>query len=241
MTWSENKNLKKAIDRDRIKLLAFHQTAEWNSLDRFGIHESIMITVSITLIAAGAAAVAGDNKILVLAAMLVPMFVALLRRYTIETLDRYYARFLEAAVVQSKLRFILGLGSHSEAPHPDDEFLEVTRMGDNKPGKGSALWIRKHLEKGHNNVVWRIFRALCWASVILPVAGGMQLLTWPNDPIFNCSLMAPGLIVAVVVASLVAMGWAYDAGTRHITKKRDVVYGQLPKKATQTERPSVGR
>jgi hypothetical protein len=241
MKWSEQIELKAAIDRHGMELLAFHQTAEWNSMDRFGVQKNIMITVSMTLIAAGAAAVSSDSQIIVLAAMLVPAIVAVLRQYTIEILDRYYARFLEAVVAQRKLRFILGLGSDREAPFDEDEFLEVARRGNNAAGTGSALWVREYIEKGHNNVVWRIFRGLCWASAILPVAAGARLYTWSNDAVPNCSLTAPVLIVAVIVVSLIALGYAYAVGTGHITKSRDDMYGKLPNKAMQTDRPSAGR
>ncbi len=241
MTWVEQKKLKDVIGKDGMKLLAFHQTAEWNALDRFGTQKNIMITVSISVIAGGTAAVAGDNQIVVLAAMLVPMFVAVLRQHTIETLDRYYARFLEAAVVQRKLRFTLGLGSDPEAPFTEDDFLEVARRGNNAAGTGSAPWVRDLLGQGHNGVVWRIFRALCWASAILPVAAGARLHTWPNDAVFNRSLMGPKWIALVVVASLVALGSAYAVGTRQITKQRDDAYGGLSNEEVETNRSSAGR
>lgn len=221
--------IREAIDHHGMELLAFQQTAEWNSLDRFGVQKNIMITVSMTLIAAGIAAVAADSQILVLAGMLVPILIAVIRQHTIETLDRYYARFLEAAVVQRKLRFALGLGSDVDPPFSDDEFLEVARRGKNAPGIGSAVWIRDFLEKGHNEVVWRIFRVLCRASAMLPVAAAARLLTWRSDAVSNFNL-TPGLIVVGVVASLGTLVFTYNKGTRDIIKKRDDSYGVLLKK-----------
>lgn len=240
MKWHEREELKKRIDLSGTDLLVFHQTAEWNAVDRFGVQKNIMITISMTLIAAGAAAVSSDRQIIVWSAMLLPVFVAVLRQYAIETLDRYYARFLEAVVVQRKLRFICGLGSDVDAPFEEDEFLDVARRGSKAPQTGSGLWVREFLMGGHNGVVWRIFRALCWASAMLPLAAAARLGTWPSDAAPSSALTAPGAL-AVVVASLVALGAVYAAGTRCITEKRDHSYGRLPSKAMQGDRLSAGR
>ena len=62
MKWWEQEELIETILDDGMELLAFHQRAEWNGLDRFGVQKNIMITLSTALIAAGAAAVAAERK-----------------------------------------------------------------------------------------------------------------------------------------------------------------------------------
>jgi len=211
-----------------MELLIFHQTAEWNALDRFGVQMNIMISVTTALIAVAFVALGSESQTTVLAAILVSVFVAALRQYTIEALDRYYARFLEAAVVQRKLRFLMEIGSDDKPPFDKDEYLEVSRRGDNSPRTGSELWIREFLEKGHNDVVWRIFRGLCWVGVILPVLASARLLNWQGPPATNITLTEPRFVIPVAIASLVGLGLVYVVGTKRIRRKRDDAYGRMP-------------
>ena len=228
MGWWDNEKLKEVIHESGTGLLSFHQTAEWNAMKCFATYKNIMITVSMTLIAAGVAAVANDKPVIVLLAMLVPIIMAGLRQYSIETLDRYYARFLEAVVVQHKILWALDLIIEQETPFKNDQFLEVSRRASielqrksDDPEKESALWVRQKLEEGHNNVVWRIFRAFFLASVIiLPLAAGMRLLTWP-DKVFsnNKCVNATWIAVLIGVSLLVSVGF-YLVGTMKIREKR---------------------
>lgn len=229
MLWSDNVVVTKLINDKKTELLTFYQTAEWNAVNGFGVQLSIMITIFMALIAASAAALCENNQILVLTNLLVPILVAILRRYAIETLDRYYARFLEAVAVQKKIRFHLGIGP-SENPFKEERFEVLDR----ELGSASANWIRKKLEEGHNEVASRIFHTLCWAAAFLPIAAGTQLLTCSKDLFtMNGPLKILSIIMAVI-SSLVALRFVYASGTKKIAEKRNETYGVLadPKKSS---------
>ncbi len=197
---------------DLFRLLTYHQQAEWSALDRFAQHKNILAGAMIAILAGGGASLATEAEALHMAAFLIPLFVVCVRRYAIDTLDRYYRRFLEAVTCAVKIEFMLGLDRpvwaselapplaiQGSLPFESDRQLGVdrhwrTRLGP-KRAKGSSEWISKHMSKGHNDVVWRLFRAICIGSAMIPLFG----MTLVNEPIQGASLAGLSIAFAWLV------------------------------------------
>lgn len=185
--WIEKAQTSTNIDKITLfNLLKNHQEIEWKALERFGQHSNILAGAMIALLAAGGAALAASRDEVKFVAFFVPLFVVHLRRFSIETLDRYYQRFLEAVVYIAKVKFLLGLNLPvwpvDRIPEVDtkpkflfkeDKTIDVDRRLISCINKDlpqlSGEWVYSHLGKGHNRVVWNLFCAIFVGSCLLPI------------------------------------------------------------------------
>ncbi|MCD4780095.1 MAG: hypothetical protein K8S27_06045 [Candidatus Omnitrophica bacterium] len=198
--WIEkNKNSNKFNVTELQQLLSYHQQTEWNALDRFAQHQNILAGGLLAILGAGGASLGSSVNTLHYSPFFLPLFVVFLRRISIETLDRYYQRFLEAVVCTAKIAFLLGLNhkvwsdylsdenlNENNCPFHKDETLGIDRHWKATTQKGSIKqseeWIIEFMSKGHNSITWKLFSGIYFGSLVFPFMAvfriGQSNLTW---------------------------------------------------------------
>jgi len=182
--WIEkNINSNKFNKSELQSLLSYHQQAEWNALDRFAQHQNILAGGLIALLGAGGASLANSISPLHYFPFVLPLFVVFLRRTSIETLDRYYRRFLEAVVCTAKIEFLLGLDRKMWSDYLSDEnldghnypFYKDKTLGidrhwesriEQENSNQSKNWIYEFMSKGHNAITWKLFSGIYLGSLL---------------------------------------------------------------------------
>ena len=209
---------------DLSMLLNFHQNAEWRAVEGFGRHLNILVSAMIALLAAGGACLVTGSTAVQLVAFIVPIFVVRLRRHAIESLDRYYQRFLEAVVCIAKIEYLMGLNqqvcaagaaaalARQDVIYSKDPTLDVTRRWSNRPTDvESAEWVVEGLSGGHNKVAWCLFKDIWIGSCLLPLLG---IFVFPASggafAIGDISPMCLKLCLALILA------WLSIAGSRFL-------------------------
>jgi len=216
---------------DKLRLLEYHQRAEWNALDKYGQHLNIQAALLSALVAGGVIALVIDSLAAKFMVLLVPLAMAFLRKHTTETLDRYYRRFLEAAACSRKLEWLLGLdrpinavdqGSKRRLVFPGDKHLDVARRwgGLLYEKATSAEWVTDLMCKGHNGVARRLMRFIFATTLFIPPAS--WLVAAATEASWNLStqwLLAMACCVAgIELLSLVL----YLTHSRGIRRDREV-------------------
>lgn len=178
---------------DIFRLLQYHQRAEWNALARYGQHLNIQSALMTALLGGGALAVAGPWPSARYAALVVPVVAVLLRKYTIQTLDRYYRRFLEAVACSRKLEWMLGLDLPVKSDRDPESSLQIFTMDTHLDverrwskllyrHKTSASWVTDLMGRGHNAVAWRMFRSMFAVAAFLPLVSWALGATQAEGP-----------------------------------------------------------
>ena len=182
--WYESESLKKIVHSNLMELLEFHQKAEWNALDRFGFHFNVMLSLLTVVLASGVTAASSLNEVYLASAIIIWLPVGLLGWLAVRTLDRYYVRFLESAVVQRKIRYLEGLGADEKPFFKEDTFLEVARRGVISNTFGSSRWIFDKTGEGHNRVALITIRAYFVATIPIMIIASLRLSCLRS---FGCS------------------------------------------------------
>lgn len=218
--WIEKNNNNKFTVSELQSLLSYQQQAEWNALDRFAQHQNILAGGLLAMLGAGGASLGSDVSALHYFPILLPLLIVFLRKISIETLDRYYQRFLEAIVCTAKIEFLLGLDRKVWSEHLSDENLNnnnVPFYGDSTPNidrywksriniNQSESWIIEFMSKGHNHVAWRLFLGIYVGSLIFPLMAAFRI-GW-------------GHIWLYVLVSFVASLTLYNYDSKIIKRKR---------------------
>ena len=197
--WIE-KNSNKLNETKLLSLLSYHQQAEWNALDRFAQHQSILAGGLIAILGAGGASLGSSVNALHYFPFSLPLFVVFLRGISIETLDRYYQRFLEAVVCTAKIEFLLGIDykvdsnclsdgnfNENDCPFSEDGTLGIDRHCktriEQKNSNQSKNWIFERMSEGHNSITWKLFSGIYLGSLVFPFMAifriGQSNLAWP--------------------------------------------------------------
>jgi len=166
-------------EEDVFRLLEYHQRAEWNALDKYVRHLNIQTAFMSALIAGGIVALVYPSTTAKFLALSVPLVIVFLRKFTIESLDRSYRRFLEAAACSRKLEWLLHLDQPvsvsreigvQEIPFPKDGCLDVARRWEriDSASPTSASWVVDKMGQGRNDVTWRLLRFVFIATLFIP-------------------------------------------------------------------------
>jgi len=213
----------------KLRLLEYHQRAEWNALDKYVQHLNIQATFMSALIAGGIVALVIPSIPAKFLALSVPLVMVFLRKFTIESLDRSYQRFLEAAACSRKLEWLLQLDQpisvSSEAPErevvfPNDTCLDVSRRWrEVVPGSPtSEAWIADRMGKGRNEITWRLLCFIFVTALLIPPASWLVLVGIKAARIFTTPwLLAVGSLALMVELLSVVL---YRVHSAHILKKR---------------------
>lgn len=212
--------------REQLRLLERYQTDEWNAIQVYTKHKDITAAVLMAMIGAGVASLAADTEWVVLLGALVPLFVRRLAMHFRLGLDRFYARFLEAVVMQHKLRANLGL--EREDRFAGDPQLYVVRCDRGFAPTASSAWVREHLELGDNRVTAAHLADICKWSLVLTVIAAVRLDFLVVE---KYDLGAGGIFITVAftVLTLGFLGLAHHAVERDagltLQRSRDARYG----------------
>jgi hypothetical protein len=214
--------------RTLISLIQHYKTDEWNALDIYAKHKNILFTGLTALLGLGAYVSVRSEQALLHVSILFPVLVELWRRFSIETLDRYYLRFLEAVVVIKKLEYLSGLhkkvyseaisakDEDSQAPFLEDCHLDVDRRHKslaNIEKNSSKYWILDHMKKGHNRVTRNLFRTIFIISCFVPC------LSLAHRSFEKNALVPISFIIEAIIILIIAILF-YKIDSRGILKQR---------------------
>jgi len=216
---------------DFFRLLEYHQRAEWNALDKYVRHLNIQAAFMSALIAGGIVALAYPSTVAKFLALSVPLVIVFLRKFTIESLDRSYRRFLEAAASSRKLEWLLHLDQpvsvtreigEQETPFPKDGYLDVARRWERTDSASptSASWVADHMGQGRNDVTWRFLRFVLVATLFIPPASYLISAAREGFSKLKTPWLLAMLALAVAV-DLLAIA-TYHVHARNIRKNREV-------------------
>lgn len=238
--WIEKSQTSTDIDDCKLfKLLKYNQEVEWKSLERFGQHSNILAGAMIALLATGGAALAASRDEVKIVAFFVPLFVVYLRNFCIKTLDRYYRQFLEAVVYTAKIEFLLGLHRPiwpvNRSPEIDteppflfekDKTIDVDRrlkacINKDLP-QSSGKWVYSFLSKGHNEIVWSLFRAIFVGSCLIPILAVIVFWDFKNYFSFSVAELKTNILpLCGACASIWIARLVYMKHSKEIDKKRE--------------------
>lgn len=217
--WIEKNNNNFTVS-ELQSLLSYQQKAEWNALDRFAQHQNILAGGLLAILGAGGASLGSNVSVLHYFPIFLPLLIVFLRKISIETLDRYYQRFLEAIVCTAKIEFLLGLDHKVWSEHILDEKLNnnnVPFRNDSTPNidrycksrnniNQSESWIIEFMAKGHNDVAWRLFLGIYVGSLIFPLMAAFRI-GWDHVWLYVC--------ISFIISWIL-----YDRDSKKIKEKR---------------------
>lgn len=228
--WTQEGNSAEQLDRpEMLQLLEYHQRAGWNALDKYVQHLNIQLALMTALLTGGIIALAGPWTTGKFVVLFVPLVIVCLRKFTIESLDQSYRRFLEAAACSRKLEWLLQFdrpinvskgASERETVFPEDKCLDVARRWAGLPheSRTSAAWVTDHMGKGRNDVTWRLLRFIFITTLFIPLARWLVVAaTEASWMLTTPRLIAMAHLVAVVELLSLAL---YLIHSRDIYKKR---------------------
>jgi hypothetical protein len=228
--WTQKGNSAEQLDRpEMLQLFEYHQRAEWNALDKYVQHLNIQLALMTALLTGGIIAIISPWTTGKFVVLFVPLVMVCLRKFTIESLDRSYRRFLEAAAGSRKLEWLLQFdrpisvskgASERETVFPDDKCLDVARRWGGLPheSRTSAAWVTDHMGKGRNDVAWRLLRFIFITTLLIPPA--FWLVAAATEASWDFSkkwLIAMGSLVVIVEVVALTL---YCTHSRKIVRDR---------------------
>lgn len=135
-----------------------------------------MFTIAMALISGGVIAASSNTVFFLAITALLPIYIVIMRHFVILVLDRYYARFLEAVVVQKKNRHCLKIGEMDRPPFHDDRFLITNRQAEVEEIGPSTMWVRTLMDGGHNKVVASFTMWLFGFSLTISAGAALRIV-----------------------------------------------------------------